>query len=95
MIAVDSQILVQTDRIEKKISALYPGYGGYVSGSIVVLMNLVHGLVHGGESLCCGVDAGPEPSAGLHAARDAAVGGGSDQRARRGSREVVRIGTNK
>ena len=38
MIAVDSQILVQTDRIEKKISALYPGYGGYVSGSIVVLM---------------------------------------------------------
>ena len=37
---MDSQILVQTDRIEKKISALYPGYGGYVSGSIVVLMNL-------------------------------------------------------
>ena len=36
---MDSQILVQTDRIEKKISALYPGYGGYVSGSIVVLMS--------------------------------------------------------
>ena len=33
-----SQIFVQTDRIEDKISGLYTGYGGYVSGSIVVLM---------------------------------------------------------
>ena len=37
-IVVDSQILVQTDRTEKKISSLYTRYGGYVSGSIVVLM---------------------------------------------------------
>ena len=35
---MDSQILVQIDRIEKKISALYSRYGGNVSRSIVVLM---------------------------------------------------------
>eukprot|EP01047_Picozoa_sp_COSAG01_P082126 COSAG01_NODE_16648_length_1217_cov_3.640429_1_plen_82_part_10 len=33
-----SQNFVHTDRIEDKISGLYSRYGGYVSGSIVVLM---------------------------------------------------------
>ena len=33
-----SQNFVHTDRIEDKISGLYTRYGGYVSGSIVVLM---------------------------------------------------------
>ena len=33
--------MVQTERIEKKISSLYTRYGGYVSGSIVVLMSYI------------------------------------------------------
>jgi hypothetical protein len=35
-----SQNFVHTDRIEDKISGLKYRYGGYVSGSIVVLMSI-------------------------------------------------------